>query len=214
MLKVNEIFYSIQGESTYAGYPCVFVRLAGCNLRCRYCDTRYAYDEGRDMEIAGILKAVEDFSCPLVEVTGGEPLLQPQTADLVTRLLGRDYRVLVETNGSLDIDAIDRRAVRIVDIKCPSSGEQNRNDLQNLKRLSPLDEVKLVIGSREDYEFAKRILNLIPEKPGVERRVHFSAVFEKLAPRDLAEWILEDRLPVRLNLQLHRILWPDIQRGK
>ncbi len=213
-LKVNEIFYSIQGESSFAGYPCVFVRLTGCNLRCAYCDTQYAYEEGTEMDCSEVLKAVEEFSCSLVEVTGGEPLLQPGTPALVRRLLERDFRVLVETNGTLDIDLIDTRAVRIVDVKCPSSGEQPRNDLKNLKRLSSRDEVKFVIGDRKDYEFFKRILNLVPEEPGAERKVHVSPVFGRLAPRDLAAWILEDHLPVRLNLQLHKILWPDAQRGR
>ena len=164
-LKVNEIFYSIQGESSFAGYPCVFVRLTGCNLRCSYCDTQYAYESGAVMEIGDILKAVEGFSCPLVEITGGEPLLQHETPDLVKSLLDRDFQVLVETNGSLDIDLIDTGAVRIVDIKCPSSGEHLRNNSQNLKRLSPVDEIKFVIGTREDYDYAKRMLQLIPDQP-------------------------------------------------
>jgi 7-carboxy-7-deazaguanine synthase len=213
-LRVNEIFYSIQGESSFAGYPCVFVRLTGCNLRCSYCDTQYAYEEGTDMEIEAILNAVEEFSCPLVEITGGEPLLQSETPALVHRLLERDFRVLVETNGSLDIDLIDARAVRIMDVKCPSSTQHGRNDLQNLKKLSPQDEIKFVIGDQDDYDFAKRILNLIPEQPGAGREIHFSPVFGRLAPQDLAAWILEDRLPIRLNLQLHKILWPEAERGK
>lgn len=213
-LKVNEIFYSIQGESSFAGYPCAFVRLTGCNLRCSYCDTRYAYEEGTGMEIAAVLTKVEAFACPLVEITGGEPLLQAETPILVKKLLERDFRVLVETNGSIDIDLVDRRAVRIVDVKCPSSAQQGENDLLNLKKLTPLDEIKFVIGDKQDYDYAKRILNLIPEQPGTERKINFSPVFGCLSPRDLAAWILEDRLSVRLNLQLHKILWPEVERGK
>lgn len=213
-LKVNEIFYSIQGESSFAGYPCVFVRLTGCNLRCSYCDTQYAYEEGEELEIAVVLQKVLNFSCPLVEITGGEPLLQPEAPDLVRLLLDGGLRVLVETNGSLDIKAIDARAVRIIDVKCPSSGEHERNDLQNLKRLTPLDEIKFVIGAREDYDYARRMLKMIPELPGAERKIYFSPVSGRLAPRDLAEWILEDRLPVRLNLQLHKILWPGEEKGR
>ena len=213
-LLVNEIFYSIQGESSFAGTPCIFVRLTGCNLRCSYCDTRYAYENGSEMEVASILQAVEYFSCPLVEITGGEPLMQPGTPELVSRLLERDFRVLVETNGSLNIDCVDSRAVRIVDIKCPSSGEHGCNDLQNLKRLSPHDEIKFVIGDKEDFNYAKQMLSLIPEKPGMERHIHFSPVSGRLDPKDLAMWILDDHLPVRLNLQLHRIIWPEEERGR
>lgn len=217
-LKVNEIFYSIQGESSFAGCPCVFVRLTGCNLRCGYCDTRYAYEEGEDMQIEAILKSVDSFSCRLVEVTGGEPLLQRETPKLVKKFLERDFRVLVETNGSLDIDLIDSRAVRIVDVKCPSSGEHGRNDLENLNKLTPHDEVKFVIGNRADFEYSKSVLRMIPEQPGREGKIHFSPIMlpdsGRQAARELAAWILEERLPVRLNLQLHKILWPGEERGK
>jgi len=213
-LKVNEIFYSIQGESSFAGYPCVFVRLAGCNLRCSYCDTRFAYDAGADMPLAEILERIESFSCSLVEITGGEPLMQAETPQLVHRLLGRDFKVLVETNGSLDIDLVDSGAIRIIDIKCPSSNEHTRNDLRNLKKMSPLDEIKFVIGNRQDYDYAKRMLQLIPEQPGTDRKIHFSPVSGLLRPQDLATWILEDRLPVRLQVQLHKTLWPNEERGR
>ncbi len=213
-LKINEIFHSIQGESSYAGLPCVFVRLAGCNLRCSYCDTRYAYDEGTDFDIPRIMDRVRAFGCGLVEVTGGEPLLQEETPALVRTLLFEGFRVLLETNGSLDISAVDSDCVRIVDIKCPSSGMADRNDMRNLARLSRRDELKFVIGCREDYEFAVEIMRSMP--PAITTAgnvINFSAVFSALAPRKLAEWILEDRLNVRLNLQLHKILWDPEARG-
>jgi 7-carboxy-7-deazaguanine synthase len=212
-LKVNEIFYSIQGESSYAGRPCVFVRLTGCNLRCSYCDTRYAYEEGEDLEIEAILSRVRSYRCPLVEVTGGEPLMQAETSILISRLLDEGYEVLLETNGSQDIGRIDHRCVRIVDIKCPSSGEAEHNDLENLGRLTEKDELKFVIGAREDYEYAKRTLDLVKGKRPAAHRVHFSPVFGKVAPETLAGWILEDRLGVRLHMQLHKMIWPRDRRG-
>ena len=212
-LKVNEIFYSIQGESSYAGRPCVFVRLTGCNLRCAYCDTQYAYHEGREFEIKDIIAQVSSHKCPLVEVTGGEPLIQKQTPFLVKSLVEKGYTVLVETNGSQDISQIDERCIRIMDIKCPSSGEEENNDLENLRRLTDKDEIKFVIGGREDYEFAKNILEFQGRSPFIRNLVHFSPLFEKIEPRLLAEWILEDCLDVRLHVQLHKIIWDPAQRG-
>jgi 7-carboxy-7-deazaguanine synthase len=214
-LKVNEIFSSIQGESSYAGLPCVFIRLAGCNLRCSYCDTRYAYDEGQIHEIPQILEQISQFGCGLVEVTGGEPLVQEETPALISCLLAEGYSVLLETNGSLDIGVIDPNCVRIVDIKCPSSGMSEQNDLRNLEKLSERDELKFVIGCREDYEFAKNILSILPGLRAThqEIKVNFSPVFAKIFPRSLAEWILQDRLRVRLNLQLHKIIWDPEKRG-
>jgi 7-carboxy-7-deazaguanine synthase len=209
-LKVSEIFHSIQGESSRAGLPCVFVRLAGCNLRCSYCDTRYAYDQGRLMEIPDILEQVRRLRCPLVEVTGGEPLIQEETPSLIGRLLDEGHTVLLETNGSIDISTVDRRCARIVDIKCPSSEMAGQNDLRNLKRLRARDELKFVIGDRRDYEFAKEILSTIR---AARLKINFSPVFGTLALRTLAEWILADRLPVRLNLQLHKIIWDPETRG-
>jgi len=214
VLRVNEIFYSMQGESGYAGWPCVFVRLSGCNLRCTYCDTLYAYEEGSSMEIGEIVDRIRPFECPLVEVTGGEPLIQTEAPALVERLLESGYRVLVETNGSQDISRLDPRCVRIVDFKCPSSGEADSNDLDNIARLRDRDEVKMVIGTREDFDFAKEILARI--RRSAEHRevaVLFSPVFGELTPRSLAEWILADRLQVRLNLQLHKIIWGPERRG-
>ena len=209
-LKVSEIFHSIQGESSWSGQPCAFIRLTGCNLRCAYCDTSYAYEQGRFMEISEILERVRRLRCDLVEVTGGEPLIQEETPSLIGRLLDEGHTVLLETNGSIDIGGVDRRCVRIVDIKCPSSGMAGQNDLRNLKKLRARDELKFVIGSREDYEFARELLSTFP---AVRRKINFSPVFGVLAPRSLAEWILHDRLPVRLNLQLHKIIWGPEARG-
>lgn len=213
VLRVNEIFHSIQGESSYAGWPCVFVRLTGCNLRCLYCDTRYAYEEGVDLEMAEILDRVAAFSCDMVEVTGGEPLLQREAFRLVEALLDRGYRVLVETNGSMDISPLDPRCASIVDVKCPSSGESHRNDLANLLRLRPADELKFVIGDRGDYEFAKHVLAAPPFGGRILNTVHFSPVSGKLEPSLLVRWILEDRLRVHLNLQWHKVIWGPSERG-
>ncbi|MBW1940574.1 MAG: radical SAM protein [Deltaproteobacteria bacterium] len=212
MLKVNEIFCSIQGESLYAGRPCVFVRLSGCNLRCSYCDTHYAYDEGTKMSIPEIMDRVGTFQYSLVEITGGEPMLQEDTPLLIRRLLENGDEVLLETNGSLDISSVDERCIKIVDVKCPSSGEADKNHFENLKRLQTHDQVKFVIANRKDYEYARGITELkyfqIP--PG--NRL-FSPVSGKMNPADLAKWIIEDNLNVRLHLQLHKIIWPGNQRG-
>ena len=212
-LKVNEIFYSIQGESSYAGRPCVFVRLTGCNLRCSYCDTQYAYEEGQDLEIGMIVDRVASYKCPLVEVTGGEPLMQEETPALIQRLLDAGYEVLLETNGSKDISQVDGRCVKIVDIKCPSSGETDKNDFANLNRLTNKDEIKFVIGDRADYEYAKEQLDFVKSNARGMHKVHFSPVFGLLEPKDLAQWIMEDHLDVRLHLQLHKYIWEPHQRG-
>jgi 7-carboxy-7-deazaguanine synthase len=212
-LTVNEIFYSIQGESSFMGYPCVFVRLTGCNLRCSYCDTRYAYDEGEELELQAIVDLVAVHRCPLVEVTGGEPLIQQQTPALIRRLVDDGYQVLLETNGSQNISRVDERCVRIVDIKCPSSGEAERNDLENLTRLTQRDELKFVIGNREDYEYARTTLGLVGLKRLGTNQVHFAPVFGKMQLKTLAEWVLADHLRVRLQPQLHRLIWSADQRG-
>ena len=212
-LKVNEIFYSIQGESSFAGYPCIFVRLAGCNLRCAYCDTRYAYDEGTEMDILQIIKQVERYGCPLVEVTGGEPLIQKETPHLIHSLLEKGYHVLLETNGSQDISMVDRRCVRILDIKGPSSGEMGKNDFSNLERLTEKDEIKLIVGDRIDYEYAKKIIEMIRQKALTKNPVHLSPLFGEMPYQTLAGWILEDQLPARLHLQLHKVIWPEEKRG-
>ncbi len=211
-LLVNEIFYSIQGESIYSGRPCIFVRLTGCNLRCSYCDTRYAYEQGVKMELTEIMNRIADYMCRLVEITGGEPLLQSETPTLIYRLLENGYEVMLETNGSLDISRVDERCIKIVDIKCPTSGESDKNDMENLKRLGSKDQVKFVIENRMDYEYAKQTMDsTCPDFPGDQ--ILFSPMSEGIAPAQLAEWILEDNLNVRLHLQLHKIIWPDRKRG-
>lgn len=212
-LQVNEIFYSIQGESSYAGRPCAFIRMTGCNLRCAYCDTQYAYEDGTWLEIPDILQKVSLFDCRLVEITGGEPLLQEQTPALIETLLNQNFTVLLETNGSLDIGAVDERCIRIMDIKCPSSGEAGKNRLENLDVLTPSDELKFVIGSRPDYEYAKFILStFLPERNHLQPPL-LSPVFGKIDIQTLARWILQDRLDVRLQLQLHKLIWDPGCRG-
>lgn len=205
-LKVNEIFYSIQGESSHAGRPCIFIRLTGCNLRCAYCDTAYAYDEGAWLTVHDIEREIRTFPCRLVEVTGGEPLLQAETPELIKGLLDQGYTVLLETNGSRDIGVIDGRCARIVDVKCPSSGESGENRLENIEILTPNDEVKFVIGSREDYEYARAIIaGRLSRCSGLKPPL-VSPVFGRIEPERLACWILEDHLDARLQIQLHRIL--------
>jgi 7-carboxy-7-deazaguanine synthase len=212
MLTVNEIFHSIQGESTLAGEPCVFVRLTACDLRCTWCDTAYAFHEGRKMSVDDVVAAVEQYGCPLVEVTGGEPLLQPEVYPLMTRLLDRGKRVLLETGGHRSIADVPSGVVRIVDVKCPGSGESGRNDWANLTRLTAIDQVKFVLADRADYEFAR---DLVQKESLADRvaAVLFSPVHGVLHPRALAEWILADRLRVRLQLQTHKFIWPPDTRG-
>lgn len=211
-LLVNEIFYSIQGESVEAGRPCVFVRLTGCNLRCSYCDTRYAYSDGIVRTIDEIVNEVLSYNVRLVEITGGEPLIQENTPALAKRFLQHGLEVMVETNGSLDIDRIDRDCVRVMDIKCPSSNEASKNDPANPDRLTVKDRLKFVISHRDDYCFARDFIQCkwgdMPVCP-----VLFSPVAGRLDPAELAAWILADRLNVRLQVQLHRIIWPDRERG-
>ena len=212
-LVVNEIFYSIQGESSFSGRPCVFVRLTGCNLRCTYCDTRYAYEEGDALELSKILDKVSNFKCPLVEVTGGEPLLQEETPALIYSLLENGYEVLLETNGSLSMSTIDGRCTKIIDIKCPSSGEHEKFDSKILSSFSDGDEIKFVISNREDYVYAREMLVHLRQGPLVKDPVHFSPVFGILEPQTLADWMLADNLDARLNLQLQKVIWGPEQRG-
>jgi 7-carboxy-7-deazaguanine synthase len=212
-LHVNEIFHSIQGESTYAGRPCVFVRLTGCNLRCAYCDTRYAYEEGETMELTHISQQIAPFQCPLVEVTGGEPLLQDDTPMLVEKLLDDSYEVLLETNGTMDISSLDSRCIKIMDVKCPSSGMHQKNDLENLNRLTSRDELKFVLGNKEDYQYAKKIVDALQTNLFSVNAIHFSPVFGCLEPETLAEWILKDHLDVRLQLQIQKYIWGPETRG-
>jgi 7-carboxy-7-deazaguanine synthase len=214
-LTVNEIFYSIQGESTFAGQPCVFVRLTGCDLRCTYCDTEYAFYTGTKRTIEWLLAEIAKYPCKLVEVTGGEPLLQKRVHLLLKRLCDREYTVLIETSGAHDIAPIDPRVHRIMDLKCPDSGEVARNLPANLPLLGPLDEVKFVIGSREDYEWAKA--QVLAGAQGWAGRVHailFAPVFGRITPLDLATRILADAIPrVRMQIQMHKFIWEPDQRG-
>lgn len=211
-LLVNEIFHSIQGESVHSGRPCVFIRLTGCNLRCGYCDTRYAYQEGFEASVEELILRAAEHGCRLVEVTGGEPLLQKETPALVSGLLGAGHEVMIETNGSLDIDLVDDRCSRIVDVKCPTSNESGQNDLNNLNRITSRDNLKFVIGNSEDYAYAKRVMKSVA--PGFPRgNILLSPVNDQLKPARLARWILADRLACRLQLQLHKIIWPRETRG-
>jgi 7-carboxy-7-deazaguanine synthase len=209
-LAINEIFVSIQGESTRAGLPCVFLRTTGCPLRCRWCDTEYAFFEGRRWHLDDLVDEACRSGIDLVEITGGEPLAQPGTPALAAALLERGKTVLVETSGSFDISVLPEGAHAIVDLKCPSSGELERNDLGNISRLRPGDEVKFVIGTRADYDWAK---SMVREHGLARWPVLLSPVWGELDFALLAQWIVEDRLPVRMQLQLHKILWPDVERG-
>ncbi|MCL4456907.1 MAG: radical SAM protein [Nitrospirae bacterium] len=210
-MKVCEIFASIQGESSYAGLPCVFVRLTGCNLRCSYCDTAYAYEEGREMPETEILKAVNSYGIKLVEITGGEPLIQKEALSLIGRILDNGFTVLLETNGSESIRDVDKRAVVIMDIKTPKSGMFEKMDLTNLKHLRLHDEVKFVVMDREDYEWVKEFIKdyALADKC----KILLSPAYGSLSPEVLSHWIIEDRLPVRLNLQLHKYIYGHDKRG-
>ncbi len=212
MLKVNEIFYSIQGESSFAGIPFVFVRLTGCNLRCSYCDTKYAYEEGQDLSVEQIFKEIKKFKCQYVEITGGEPLLQDETPFLADFLIDKGFKVLVETNGTKDVSVISDKAIIIMDVKCPSSGESDKIDWENIKRLDSKDEIKFVLTEKSDYDWAKKVIT--EKKLNGKFTILLSPVSEKVGPSTLAKRILEDRLNVRLQLQLHKILWPEVERGR
>ncbi len=210
-LRVNEIFKSIQGESSYAGIPCVFVRLTGCNLRCTFCDTTYAYDEGSDMSLNEIMSAISGYRCKNVCITGGEPLLQQNVSTLINQLKKNLFKVFIETNGSLNIGLLPKGVIKIIDIKCPGSSMDQEMDWKNFKRLNHKDEVKFVISSKNDYEWAKEITKKY--KIVKKATVLFGLVHGKLKPKTLADWILKDGLEVRLQLQLHKIIWPDKTRG-
>jgi len=211
-LIVNEIFFSIQGESTHAGLPCIFIRLSGCNLRCRYCDTTYAYNEGEPREISDILTIVGTYACKRIAITGGEPLMQSDTPAFVSQLLQSGYSVLLETNGSFEISPVDKRCCRIVDVKCPGSGEKASFITSNLHDLGPDDQVKFVISDRTDYDYARNFLADLPNELPAGNRL-FSPNMNRLAPADLAAWILADGLEVRMHLQQHKFIWPGIERG-
>ena len=212
MLTINEIFHSIQGESTFAGRPCVFVRLTACDLRCRWCDTPYAFHEGRKMSVDEVVADVEARGCKTVEVTGGEPLLQPDVYPLMQRLLESGKTVLIETGGHRSIADVPPGVVRIVDVKCPGSGESAKNDWSNFARLTGRDEVKFVIADRRDYEFAKEIVER-EQLPARVNAVLFSPVHGELDPKLLSEWVIADRLDVRVQLQVHKYIWSPETRG-
>ncbi|HOF38519.1 MAG TPA: radical SAM protein [Candidatus Hydrogenedentes bacterium] len=211
-LVVTEIYRSIQGESTWAGRPCTFIRLTGCNLRCVWCDTSYAFKGGTRMTIAEILAECRRLGCALVEITGGEPLLQKACPRLAEALLAEGYTVLCETSGSLPIADLPRDVVKIMDLKCPGSGECEKNDWANLDALGPRDEIKFVIASRADYEWSRDVFR----KYNLAARCHavlFSPVFGAIAPKDIVAWLLEDALDARFQLQLHKFIWPPSQKG-
>jgi 7-carboxy-7-deazaguanine synthase len=209
-LQVCESFLSLQGESSFSGWPCSFLRLAGCNLRCRWCDTAYAYEGGTARSLDDLVEEVRASGCRLVEITGGEPLLQSETPELAARLVALGLTVLVETNGSLDISVLPPETIAIVDMKGPSSDESARMDLANLDRLRARDEVKFVIAHRGDYA---HMLELLPRIDTWRNVVNASPLFGELLPAELADWILEDGLHVRLNLQQHKHIWPPDLRG-
>ena len=212
MLTINEIFHSIQGESTHAGRRCVFVRLTACDLRCTWCDTPYAFAEGRKMAVDDVVDRVAAFGCEVVEITGGEPLLQPDVYPLMDRLLGTGHTVMLETGGHVSVERVPPGVVKILDVKCPGSGEDTKNCWDNLSRLTPRDEVKFVLRDRADYEYATEIVSRF-SLPGRCAAVLFSPVHGVLAPADLAAWMLEDRLPVRLQVQVHKYIWGAEARG-
>jgi 7-carboxy-7-deazaguanine synthase len=212
VLTINEIFHSIQGESTHAGRRCVFVRLTACDLRCRWCDTPYAFHEGRKMSVDDVVAEVESRGCPTVEVTGGEPLLQPDVYPLMQRLIDAGKTVLIETGGHRSIANVPAGVIRIMDIKCPGSGEAEKNDWTNLAHLTRQDEVKFVIADRRDYEYARDIL----QREDLSARVNavlFSPVHGELDPKQLSEWVIADRLDVRVQLQVHKYIWSPETRG-
>ncbi|MBI1822361.1 MAG: radical SAM protein [Nitrospirae bacterium] len=208
-MKINEIFYSIQGESTFAGLPCTLIRTTGCHLRCAWCDTAYAFYEGKELSLEEIIQQVESIRCRLVEITGGEPLLQEDSLVLMARLLDKGFKVLLETSGGVDVGAVDSRVKIIMDVKCPGSGMSDRMIWKNLNRLKETDEIKFVIANRQDYDWAKETLEAY--QPSQE--ILFSPVFGEQDPQSLAEWVLKDRLPVRFQLQMHKHIWSPQARG-
>ena len=211
-LKINEIYLSVQGESTWAGLPCVFVRLTGCDSRCSYCDTEYAFYEGSRKSLDQVFDEILRFECPLVEITGGEPLLQKNVLSLMAALCDADRTVLIETSGAHDISGIDPRVHRIMDLKTPSSGEVARNLYANIAFLNHRDEVKFVIGSRDDYEWSREQIEYHQLANRV-KAVLLSPVFGRIEPREIVEWMLKDRLSARFQLQIHKFIWDPRARG-
>ncbi|HKB86662.1 MAG TPA: radical SAM protein [Ignavibacteriaceae bacterium] len=212
MLKINEIYLSIQGESSKAGFPCVFVRLTYCNLRCTYCDTEYAFYEGKDYSIGQVINKVKEFDCRLVEITGGEPLVQDEECrQLMMKLCEEGFEVMLETGGSLPIKGIDDRVKIIMDLKCPSSGMMKKNLYENIDFLKADDELKFVIGNREDYEWTREIIGKY--EPDKKCSILLSVVFGRLEPVTLVEWMLEDKLKARFQLQMHKFIWQPDTKG-
>jgi 7-carboxy-7-deazaguanine synthase len=210
-MRITEIYHSIQGESSYAGLPCVFVRTTGCDLRCRWCDSEFTFTGGTRMTVDQIIEQVTKYNCDLVELTGGEPLLQPDTYELATRLCDAGKTVLIETGGHRDISRLDPRVIRIMDIKCPASGECSKNLWSNLEHLRPFDEVKFVIADRADYEWA---VTIIREHRLEDRvKVLISTAFGLIAPKQVVKWMLEDKLRARFQLQMHKYIWGPDARG-
>ena len=210
-LKINEIYYSVQGESTHAGRPCIFIRLTYCNLRCTYCDTEYAFYEGKDMEITHIMNEIKQWDCNLVEVTGGEPLFQDNCINLLNELVNSNYEIMLETGGSLSISDVPKKVIKIVDFKCPSSAMEKKNLWSIVDDLQPHDEVKFVIGNREDFDWAKdRIAEYALDKICT---LLFSPTFGKIDPQLIVEWILVENLPVRMQMQMHKMIWSPDKQG-
>ena len=210
-LKINEIYYSVQGESTHSGCPCIFIRLTYCNLRCSYCDTEYAFYDGKDKEITDIMSEIKRWDCNLVEVTGGEPLFQDECIDLLNELVNSNYEVMLETGGSLSISDVPKKVVKIVDFKCPSSGMVKKNLWSIVNDLQSHDEVKFVIGNREDFDWAKdRITEYSLDKICT---LLFSPTFGEIDPQQIVEWILAENLPVRMQLQMHKMIWSPEEKG-
>ncbi len=211
-LLVRELVRTIQGEGVFSGYPCTLVRLTGCNLRCSYCDTTYAYKGGKLYRLDALLKRIKSMGDDLVLVTGGEPLLQDETRPFVRELVRGGSKVMIETNGSLPIKGLPKKVHIVLDIKCPGSGEAKANHWQNLELIKPGDEIKFVLAGRKDYLWAKRQIK--KHSLAAKAKINLSPAFGLLAPEKLAAWILKDRLPVRLNLQVHKVIWKDIDRGR
>jgi len=210
MLKINEIYFSIQGESTHVGRPCIFVRLTECNLRCSYCDTEYAFYEGDNNSLESIIEKIKSFPCNLVEITGGEPLLQDEVNILMQQLLDRGYEVLLETSGSISIKSVPKAVKKIVDFKCPSSGMMKANDYTIIQDLQPWDEIKFVMGNRDDFEWS---VELIKKNNLTRWTVLFSPVWGQIEPKTLVDWINEIGLNVRFQLQMHKVIWKEVERG-
>ena len=210
-LKINEIYYSVQGESTHAGRPCIFIRLTYCNLRCTYCDTEYAFYEGKDMEISEIMNEIQQWDCNLVEVTGGEPLFQEECIDLLNDLVNSSYEIMLETGGSLSISDVPKEVIKIVDFKCPTSGMVKKNLWSIVDHFQPHDEVKFVIGNREDFDWAKNRI----EEYSLDKicTLLFSPTFGEIDPQQIVEWILAENLPVRIQMQMHKMIWSPEEKG-